>query len=409
MSLDVAKIRADFPIFERRVHGKPLVFLDSAASAQKPRAVIDAMSDLYSSHYANVHRGVYQLSLEATDMLEAARDRVAAFLGATDRREIVFVRNATEAINLVAYSYGRRHVGRGDEVLVTHMEHHANFVPWQVLCEEVGATLRVAPIDDRGALRMDELAKLLSPRTKLAAVSHVSNVLGTVNPVDEIARLCRAQGVPLLVDGAQAVPHQRVDVSALGCDFYTFSGHKLFGPSGVGVLWGRAELLEAMPPFLTGGSMIASVRLEGTTFAGIPQRFEAGTPDIGCIVGLRAAIDYLEGVGWDAIAEHERRVLRHAEERLAEVPGLRILGTAPHKAAVISMLMDDVHPHDLGTVLDREGVAIRAGHHCAQPLMERFDVAATARASFALYNDESDVDALVRGLHAARDVFGAES
>jgi cysteine desulfurase/selenocysteine lyase len=398
-------VRKDFPILARRIHGKPLVFLDSAASAQKPRAVIDAMSDLYSAHYANVHRGVYQLSLEATDMLEAVRDKAAAFIGARDRREIVFVRNATEAINLVAYSYGRRHVHPGDEVLVTHMEHHANFVPWQVLCEERGAVLRVAPIDDRGVLLLDEFEKLLSPRTVLAAFTHVSNVLGTVNPVRELARLCRERGVPTVVDGAQAVPHQRVDVSALGCDFYTFSGHKLFGPTGVGVLWGRAELLEAMPPFLTGGSMIESVTLQGTTFAGIPQRFEAGTPDIGCIVGLGAAIDYVEQIGLDAIAAHERDLLAYAEARLAEVPGLRILGNAPHKAAVISIVMDDVHPHDLGTILDREGVAVRTGHHCAQPLMERFDVPATARASFALYNDRSDADALVSALHVAREVF----
>jgi cysteine desulfurase / selenocysteine lyase len=405
MRLDVAAVRKDFPILSRRVHGKPLVFLDSAASAQKPRAVIEAMSDLYSAHYANVHRGVYQLSLEATDMLESVRDKAAAFIGARDRREIVFVRNATEAINLVAYSYGRRHVHPGDEVLVTHMEHHANFVPWQVLCEERGASLRVAPIDDRGVLLIDEFEKLLSPRTKLAAFTHVSNVLGTVNPVRELARMCRERGVPTLVDGAQAVPHQRVDVSALGCDFYTFSGHKLFGPTGVGVLWGRAELLEAMPPFLTGGSMIESVTVQGTTFAGIPQRFEAGTPDIGCIVGLGAAIDYVERIGLDAIGAHERDLLAYAEARLAEVPGLRILGTAPHKAAVISIVMDDVHPHDLGTILDREGVAVRTGHHCAQPLMERFDVPATARASFALYNDRSDADALVRALHVAREVF----
>ncbi len=405
MSYDVAAVRKDFPILARRVHGKPLAFLDSAASAQKPRAVIDAMSDLYSAHYANVHRGVYQLSLEATEMLESVRDKVATFLGASDRREIIFVRNATEAINLVAYSYGRRHVHAGDEVLVTHMEHHANFVPWQVLCEERGAVLRVAPIDDRGVLQLDEFEKLLSPRTRLAAVTHVSNVLGTVNPVREIARLCRERGIPSLVDGAQAVPHQRVDVGALGCDFYTFSGHKLFGPSGVGVLWGRAELLEAMPPFLTGGSMIESVTLRGTTFAGIPQRFEAGTPDIGSIVGLGAAIDYVEQLGLDAIAAHDHELLTYAEARLAEVPGLRILGTAPHKAAVISMVMDDVHPHDLGTVLDREGVAVRTGHHCAQPLMERFDVPATARASLALYNDPSDVDALVRALHVVREVF----
>jgi cysteine desulfurase/selenocysteine lyase len=405
MSYDVAAVRKDFPILARRVHGKPLAFLDSAASAQKPRAVIDAITDLYSGHYANVHRGVYQLSLESTEMLEAVRDKVAAFLGARDRREIVFTNNATEAINLVAYSYGRRHVNPGDEVLVTHMEHHGNFVPWQVLCEERGAVLRVAPIDDRGVLLQDEFEKLLSPRTRIAAVTHVSNVLGTVNPVRELARMCRARGVPLLVDGAQAVPHQRVDVAALGCDFYVFSGHKVFGPSGVGVLWGRAELLEAMPPFLTGGSMIESVTLQGTTFAGIPQRFEAGTPSIAAIVGLGAAIDYVERLGFEAITAHERELLAYAETRLAEVGGLRILGTAPHKAAVISMVMDDVHPHDLGTILDREGVAVRTGHHCAQPLMERFDVPATARASLALYNDQSDVDALVAALQIAREVF----
>jgi cysteine desulfurase/selenocysteine lyase len=405
--LDVARIRKDFPILARSVHDKPLVFLDSAASAQKPRVVVDAMSDLYLHHYANVHRGVYQLSMEATTMLEDVRDKVAAFLGAVDRREIVFVRNATEALNLVAYSWGRHHVGPGDEVLVTHMEHHANFVPWQVLCEERGATLRVAPIDDRGALVMADFEKLLSPKTKLAAFAHVSNVLGTVNPVRELSRLCRERGVVSVIDGAQAVPHARVDVQEIGCDFYTFSGHKLFGPSGVGVLWGRAEILEAMPPFLTGGSMIESVRLEGTTFAGIPQRFEAGTPDIGCIVGLGAAIDYIEGIGFDAITAYERELLAYAEARLAEVPGLRILGTAPHKAAVISLVMDDVHPHDLGTILDREGVAVRTGHHCAQPLMERFDVPATARASLALYNDRGDVDALVAALHVAREMFAA--
>ena len=357
MSYDVARVRKDFPILSRRIHGKPLAFLDSAASAQKPRVVIDAVSDLYSAHYANVHRGVYQLSLESTDMLEAVRDKTAAFLGARDRREIVFTSNATEAINLVAYSYGRHHVGPGDEVLVTHMEHHANFVPWQVLCEERGAVLRVAPIDDRGVLLLDEFEKLLSPRTRIAAVTHVSNVLGTVNPVREIARMCRAHGVPLLVDGAQAVPHQRVDVGALDCDFYVFAGHKVFGPSGVGVLWGRA------------------------------------------------ALDYVAQIGLDAISAHERELLAYAETRLAEVPGLRILGNAPHKAAVLSLVMDEVHPHDLGTILDREGVAVRTGHHCCQPLMERFDVPATARASIALYNDRSDIDALVAALHTAREVF----
>jgi len=405
MSYDVKRIRADFPILGRRVHGKPLVFLDSAASAQKPQVVIDAVSAVYREHYANIHRGVYQLSLESTELVEQARAKCGRLLGVADSREIIFVRNATEAINLVAYSYGRRHVGRGDEVLITEMEHHANIVPWQVLCEEVGATLRVAPVDDRGVLRMDELEKLLSPRTKLAAIAHVSNVLGTVNPMEDIARLCRGHGVPLLVDGAQAVPHQKVDVHALGCDFYTFSGHKLFGPSGAGVLWGRGDLLRSMPPFLTGGSMIQSVSFEKTTFADIPLKFEAGTPDIAGVVGLGAAVDYVEGIGLDAISAHEQELLAHANDRLAEVPGLRIIGTAPHKAAVVSFVMDEIHPHDLGTILDREGVAVRTGHHCAQPLMERFDVPATARASFALYNDKNDVDALVDALHEARRVF----
>jgi cysteine desulfurase / selenocysteine lyase len=405
VSFDVARVRKDFPILARRVHGKPLVFLDSAASAQKPRCVIDAVSDCYANHYANVHRGVYQLSLEATEAVEEARRICARFLGADDEHEIVFVRNATEAINLVAYSWGRRHVGPGDEILITQMEHHANIVPWQVLCEERGARLRVAPIDDRGVLLLDDFEKLLTPRTRLAAVSHVSNVLGTVNPIPEMVRLCRAQGIPVLVDGAQAVPHQRVDVAALDCDFYVFSGHKTFGPSGAGVLWGRAELLRSMPPFLTGGSMILSVSFEKTVYQDIPHRFEAGTPDIAGIVGLGAALRYLEELGMDAIQAYERELLAYVDARLAEVAGLRVIGSAPERASVVSFVVDGIHPHDLGTVLDREGVAVRTGHHCAEPLMRRFGVPATARASFALYNDRSDVDALVQALYRAREMF----
>ncbi len=404
-AFDAKRAREDFPILQQQVHGKPLVFLDSAASAQKPRSVIEAVSGIYTRDYANVHRGVYELSNRATAAVEEARARTARFLGAADPREIVFVRNTTEAINLVAYSHGRRHVGAGDEILIPHLEHHSNIVPWQMLCEEKGAHLRVAPIDDRGELLMDEFERLLSPRTKLVAVSHVSNVLGTVLPVEEIVRLAHARNVPVLVDGAQAVPHQRVDVARLGCDFYAFSGHKLFGPSGAGVLWGRADLLDAMPPFLGGGSMIRDVTFEKTTYAEIPHKFEAGTPDIAGVVGLGAAIDYLEEQGLDRIEAYERELSAYASERLAAVEGLRLIGTAPNKVAVFSFVFDGIHPHDLGTILDQEGVAVRTGHHCAQPLMERFGVPATVRASFALYNVREDVDALVRALGVAREVF----
>ncbi|MEE2679709.1 MAG: cysteine desulfurase [Myxococcota bacterium] len=385
---------------------KPLVFLDSAASAQKPRAVLDAMASLYTTHYANIHRGVYELSERATADFEAARDKVRDFLGASASREIVFVRGATEAINLVASTFGRTGIGAGDEVLITHMEHHSNIVPWQLLCQQTGARLRVAPIDDRGALELEEFGKLLTPRTKLAAISHVSNALGTVNPVSEMVRMARAAGVPVLVDGAQAVPHQAVDVQELGCDFYAFSGHKLFGPSGVGVLWGRAEHLEAMPPYQGGGEMILSVRFEESTWNDIPHKFEAGTPDIAGVVGLGAAIDYVTELGLAAIARHERDLLEYATAALEAVPGLRLIGTAPHKAAVLSFVLDGIHAHDVGTILDQEGVAVRTGHHCAQPAMERFGVSATARASLALYNRRADVDALVAGLQKVREVFG---
>jgi cysteine desulfurase/selenocysteine lyase len=402
---DVERVRKDFPILQQQARGKPLVFLDSAASAQKPRAVIDAISDLYLRSYANIHRGVYELSERATAAFEASREKSAAFLGAVDPREVVFVRGTTEAINLVAASFGRTRVGAGDEVLVTHMEHHSNIVPWQLLCREKGATLRVAPIDDRGELLVDEFAKLLGPRTRLVALTHVSNALGTINPVRELVRLAHQQGIPVLVDGAQAVPHQRVDVRELGCDFYAFSGHKLFGPTGVGVLWGKLQHLEAMPPYQGGGEMILSVSFQESLFKEVPHKFEAGTPDIAGVVGLGAAIDYVNALGLDAVEAHERELLAYATEALSALPGLRLVGTARHKAAVLSFVLDDVHPHDIGTILDQEGIAVRTGHHCAQPVMERFGVPATVRASLALYNTRSDVDALVAGLHRVREVF----
>ncbi len=401
---DPERARRDFPILHQTVHGKPLVFLDSAASAQKPRAVIDAVSGMYERDYANIHRGVYELSLRATEAVEGAREKVAAFLGA-EAREIVFVRNATEAINLVAYAWARRHVGEGDEILITEMEHHANIVPWQILCGEVGAKLVVAPIDDRGDLPMDAFEARITPRTKLVAVSHVSNVLGTINPVEEITRLAHARGIPVLLDGAQAVPHQRVDVKALDCDFYVFSGHKLFAPSGIGILYGKADVLEAMPPFMGGGEMILSVTFEETIYKEIPHKFEAGTPDIAGAVGLGAAIDYLEGQGLDDVAAYEHELLGYATEQLSKVPGLRIFGTSAHKAAVVSFALEGAHPHDIGTILDQEAIAVRTGHHCAQPLMQRLGVPATARASFALYNTPADVDALVAGLHRVREVL----
>jgi cysteine desulfurase/selenocysteine lyase len=404
MTFDAERARKDFPILSRAVHGKPLVFLDSAASAQKPQTVIDAISRFYATDYANIHRGVYELSLRATEEVEDARRKVARFIGA-DPHEIVFVRNATEAINLVAATHGREHVREGDEVLITHMEHHANIVPWQRLCEESGAALRVAPIDDRGQLILEAFEALLTPRTRIAAVTHVSNALGSVNPIDEIVRLAHARGIPVLVDGAQAVPHGRVDVRELDCDFYAFSGHKLFGPSGIGVLYGKAAQLAAMPPYMGGGEMILSVSFEKTIYKEPPYRFEAGTPDIAGAVGLGAAIDYLEAQDLDAVAAHERALLSYASEALTLVPGLRFIGTAEHKASAISFVMDGVHPHDVGTILDREGIAVRTGHHCAQPVMQRFDVPATARASLALYNTRADVDALVSGLHEVREVF----
>ena len=405
MTFDLERVRADFPILRTSARGRPLVFLDSAASAQKPRAVLDAMQRFYETSYANVHRGVYELSERATAAFEGVRGKVARFIGAAESREIVFVRGTTEAINLVAHGVAKSALGPGDEVLITELEHHSNIVPWQIACAERGAKLRVIGIDDRGELRLDELDKLLGPRTRILALAHVSNALGTVNPVREIVKLAHARGVPVLLDGAQAVPHQRVDVRELGCDFYAFSAHKLFGPTGVGVLYGRADRLEALPPYQSGGDMILSVRFDGTTYQGIPHKFEAGTPDIACVIGLGAAIDYVNGIGLDAIAAHEHELLLLATERISRVPGVRLIGTAREKAAVISFVLEGVHAHDVGTILDQQGIAIRTGHHCAQPVMERFGVPATARASFALYNGEADVDALVKGLEKVREVF----
>jgi cysteine desulfurase/selenocysteine lyase len=404
--LDVARVRADFPVLARTVNGHRLVYLDSAASAQRPRAVIDAV-DYYETHsHANVHRGVHTLSQEATAALENARERVRQFVNARSTKEIVFTRGTTEAINLVANAWGRQHLGAGDEVLITWLEHHANIVPWQMVCAATGATLRVAPIDERGELRFKEFEALLSPRTRLVAVAHVSNALGTILPVDRIVRAAHARGIPVLLDGAQAVPHERVDLQALDCDFYAFSGHKLYGPTGIGVLYGRESLLREMPPWQGGGDMILSVSFSGTTYNDLPWKFEAGTPNISGIVGLGAAIDYVGGLGLDAIRAHEARLLARATDALVRIPGLRLIGTAAHKAAVISFTLEGIHPHDLGTILDAEGVAVRTGHHCAMPVMEFFGLPATARASFACYNDDDDIERLVEALGVARKVFG---
>ena len=402
---DLARVRADFPILSREINGHPLVYLDNAASTQKPRAVAAAIVDCYEGWYANVERGVHTLSQLATAARERARETVRRFLNAPSAEEVIFVRGTTEAINLVAAAWGRDHVGPGDEILITGLEHHSNLVPWQRLCEERGALLRVAALDDRGEVRLDEFERLLSPRTRVAAFAHVSNALGTVNPVREMAAMARHAGAVVLVDGAQAVPHLAVDVQELGCDFYAFSGHKVYGPSGIGVLWGRAELLAAMPPWQGGGGMVHSVSFEKTTYAPPPHRFEGGTPFIEGAAGLAAALDYLTALGLPAVAAWENELLALATERLAAIPGLRIVGTARAKAAVLSFTMEGIHPHDLGTILDHQGVAIRAGHHCAQPVMERFGVPATARASFAFYNTAEEVEILAAALHRARELF----
>jgi cysteine desulfurase/selenocysteine lyase len=403
---DVARIREQFPILRETVHGKPLVYLDSAASAQKPRAVIDAERAVYEHIYSNVHRGVHSLSMKSTEAYEAVRTKLRDFVHARESREILFVRGATEAINLVAQTYGRRHVKAGDEVLITALEHHSNIVPWQMLCEEKGARLRVAPIDDAGELDLAAFGRLLSDRTRLVAVAHVSNALGTILPVRAIVEQAHARGVPVLVDGAQGAPHLPLDVQDLGCDFYAFSGHKLYGPSGVGVLYGRAERLEEMPPWQGGGDMIASVTFEKTTYNVLPYKFEAGTPNIAGAIGLGAAVDWINSVGMSAIASHEDELLAYGTEALSAIPGLRLIGTAREKTGVLSFVLDGLHPHDIGTVLDYEGIAVRTGHHCAQPVMDRFGVPATTRASLACFNTKEDLDALVRGLARVREVLG---
>jgi cysteine desulfurase/selenocysteine lyase len=404
--LDVEAIRRDFPVLSRTVRGKPLVYLDNAASSQRPRAVIDAMSHYYETTHANVHRGVHTLSQEATDLFEGAREKARRFINARSTKEVIFVRGTTEAINLVAQSYGRPRLGPGDEILVSWLEHHANIVPWQLLCGQTGATLKVAPITTTGEVDFDAFAGLLSPRTKLVALAHVSNALGTIVPVQRFIAAARARGVPVLLDGAQAVPHLKVDVQALDCDFYAFSAHKMCGPTGIGVLYGREALLREMPPWQGGGDMILAVSFEKTIYNDLPYKFEAGTPAIADAIGLAVAIDYLEALGMDRIAAAEHDLLEYATARLTEVPGLRMIGTAPEKAAVASFTLGRVHPHDLGTILDAEGVAIRTGHHCAMPVMEFFKVPATARASFAFYNTRAEVDRLVAALHTAREMLG---
>jgi len=402
---DVEQVRRDFPILRQQVHGRPLVYLDNAATAQKPQAVLDVMARYYQCDNANIHRGIHFLSEHATGEHENARKTVQEFLNAADVSEIIFVRGSTEAINLVAQTYGREHVRAGDEVLITAMEHHSNIVPWQLLCGQQGARLRVAPINDRGELLLDEFEKLLGPRTRIVAVTHVSNALGTINPVRQIVEMAHGRNIPVLVDGAQAVPHLNVDVRALDCDFFAFSGHKVYGPTGIGVLYGKAALLDAMPPYQGGGDMISSVTFEKTTYNKLPFKFEAGTPNIAGAIGLGAALEYLNRLGMEEIAAYEDDVLAYATDTLAAVPGVRLIGTAREKAGVVSFVLDGIHPHDIGTILDGEGIAIRTGHHCAQPVMQRFGLPATARASFALYNTKEEVDALLRGMEKVREVF----
>ncbi|HXW61362.1 MAG TPA: cysteine desulfurase [Candidatus Acidoferrales bacterium] len=405
VGLDLERVRADFPILQKTVHGKSLVYLDNAATSQKPRPVIEAISRYYEETNSNVHRGVHFLSEQATGQYEAVRKTAQEFLNAADSKEIIFVRGTTEAINLVAQSYGRAHVRAGDEILITEMEHHSNIVPWQILCDERGATLRAAPINDAGELDIDRWERLLSPKTRLVAVTHISNALGTINPIRRIVELAHRRNTPVLVDGAQAVPHLKVDVQALGCDFYAFSGHKLYGPTGIGVLYGRSALLEEMPPYQGGGDMIASVTLEKTVYNKLPYKFEAGTPDVAGVVGLGAALDYVRGLGIENVGAHESAVLDYATSAISTISDLRVIGTAKDKAGVLSFTMGNIHAHDIGTVLDQEGIAVRTGHHCSQLVMQHFGVEATTRASFGLYNTKEEVDRLVRAIEKVREVF----
>jgi cysteine desulfurase/selenocysteine lyase len=404
-ALDPQTLRKDFPILTRSIDGKPLVYLDNTATAQKPTAVIEALQKHYLTECSNVHRGVHRLSVEATTAYEGARDKIRDFIGAADRREIIFTRGTTESINLVASSYGDEHVSAGDEVLITEMEHHSNIVPWQLLCERVGATLKVVPVDDDGQLIMSEFEKLLGPRTRIVSVTHISNVMGTRNPVERIAEMAHAAGAIVLLDGAQGVVHEPVDVQALGCDLYAFSGHKLYGPTGIGVLYGRMELLESMRPYQGGGDMIRTVSFKKTTYNDLPYRFEAGTPNIAGVIGLGAAVDYLTGIGMQRIADYEHELTAYALEELTKLPQVELIGKADQRSGVISFNLTGIHPHDVGTVLDHEGIAVRAGHHCAQPLMERFGVPATVRASLGCYSTREEIDALVAGLRKTLEVF----
>ena len=404
-SFDVARIREDFPVLHQMVNGKPLVYLDNAATTQKPQAVIDALVRYYSADNSNVHRGVHTLSQRATEDYDSGRSKARQFLNAASDEEIIFVKGTTDGINLVAHSYARQHLGEGDEIIISTMEHHSNIIPWQVLCQEKGAHLRVIPISDAGELLMDEYESLLSSRTKLVAITHVSNVLGTVNPIKQIVEMAHSQGVPVLVDGAQATPHMPVDVQKLGCDFYVFSGHKIYGPTGIGVLYGKVELLEAMPPYQLGSDMIKSVTFERTVYNDLPYKFEAGTPNIAGVIGMGAAIDYLTEIGMDRIDNYEHGLLEYGTECLSGIDGVKIVGNAPGKASVLSFVMDCAHPHDIGTILDTEGVAIRTGHHCAQPLMNRYGVPATARASLSFYNTRDEVDLLVKAIDRVVEVF----
>ena len=405
-SFDVEAIRKDFPILNREVQGNPLVYLDNAATSQKPQSVIDKLVSYYSEINANVHRGVHTLSQEATEEYEGARSKVRNLINAKEDAEIIFTRGTTEGINLVAQTLGVQRVGEGDEVIISNMEHHSNVVPWQILCDQIGAHLRVVPINDDGELLMDEYEKLLSPRTKLVSIVHLSNALGTINPVKDIVAIAHQHGVPVLLDGAQSAPHLPVDVQDLDCDFYTFSGHKLYGPTGIGILYGKRELLESMPPFQSGGDMIKSVTFEKTLYNDLPYKFEAGTPHIAGAIGLGAAIDYVNTIGLDRAAAYEHELLEYGTEQLQAIEGLKLIGTAQHKSGVLSFLLEGIHPHDIGTVLDTQGIAIRTGHHCTQPLMQRFRIPATARASLAFYNTKAEIDALVEGIHKTFEVFG---
>lgn len=401
MALDINKVRADFPLLKEEMRGKPIVFLDSAASSQKPTVVIDAISEYYNHQHANVHRGVYELSQEATDAFELGRERVRSFLNADSTDEIIFTRGTTESINLVASCYGRKFLEKGDEVIISTLEHHSNIVPWQMICEERGAVLKVIPIDDQGDIIIDEYKKLLSAKTKIVSIVHISNALGTINPVKEVIDLAHEQDIPVLIDGAQATLHEKIDVQELDADFYAFSGHKVYGPTGIGVLYGKRRWLDAMPPYQGGGEMIKTVSFEKTTYNELPFKFEAGTPDISGVIGLGIALEYVKSLGYENIGEHESELLRYATEKLLEIPGLRIVGTSKNKASVISFLIDGTHPYDIGTILDKLGIAVRTGHHCTQPLMKRFEIPGTVRASFAVYNNKEDIDRLVEGVTRA--------